>query len=100
MAISKTANKRVPTPRSKNIEPDQVHALIEIKYNSKLIFPYDIGLEFMRLLQNAEVFDGYNMTEPSAKIVPFESDSAPSCTLMAHQTYADIKMRELLTSDS
>ena len=97
MATSATTKKS--TKPVLDVKVDPVHAIIELKYNSKLIFPYDVGLEFMLILKHAEVFDGYSLTESSARITDF-GDSAPTLTLLPHQLYTEVKMRELLTANS
>lgn len=81
------ALKHVRTQRKPNF------LLIEISYNTKLVLPYEDGMQVMASLKNAELMEESYGQRP--QIHPIGKDAFRSVP-MAYEIYEDIKVATLL----
>lgn len=67
--------------------------LIEVSYNTKLVLPYEDGLQVVAALKNAEILEESYGTRP--QILPVGKDAFRTTTL-GYEHYEDIKVAALL----
>lgn len=82
--------KKTPMRKTVKDEPANI-AAIRIDYDRVLLMPVEDGLEFMRLISQAELMKGYN--EPRT-FEPY--DETISFGLMSMQEYREKKMARVL----
>lgn len=90
---SKTKTEIFEAVTKVNAKHKQNWMIIELSYSTKLVLPYDAGVQFMTSLKDAEILEeGYS--KPT-KIIPIEKEAFRT-SLLGHAHYEDIKVAQLL----